>query len=44
MKVSIIMGSTSDYEVMSGAEQMLKQFGVGYETRIISASGIDTRS
>ena len=37
MKVSIIMGSTSDYEVMSGATQMLKQFGVGYETRVISA-------
>ena len=37
MKVSIIMGSTSDYEVMSGAEQMLKQFGVEYETRVISA-------
>ena len=34
MKVSIIMGSTSDYEVMSGAEQMLKQFGVEYETRV----------
>ena len=28
MKVSIIMGSTSDYDTMSGAEQMLAAFGV----------------
>lgn len=37
MKVSIIMGSTSDYDMMSGAEQMLAAFGVEYETKVISA-------
>lgn len=37
MKVSIIMGSTSDYEVMSGAEKILSDFGVGFEKRVISA-------
>ena len=37
MKVSIIMGSTSDYEVMHGAEQFLADFGIEYETRVISA-------
>ena len=36
-KVSIIMGSVSDYEVMSGAEQILTQFGVEYEKKVISA-------
>jgi 5-(carboxyamino)imidazole ribonucleotide mutase len=37
MKVSIIMGSASDYEVMSGAEQILSSFGVDYEKRVVSA-------
>ncbi len=37
MKVSIIMGSTSDLEVMSGAQQMLEQFGVEFEKKVISA-------
>lgn len=36
-KVSIIMGSVSDYDVMSGAEQILTQFGVEYEKKVISA-------
>ncbi len=31
------MGSTSDYEVMHGAEQFLADFGIEYETRVISA-------
>ena len=37
MKVSIIMGSVSDYDVMSGAEQILSAFGVAYEKKVISA-------
>lgn len=37
MKVSIIMGSVSDYDVMSGAEQMLSAFGVDFEKKVISA-------
>lgn len=31
------MGSTSDYEVMADAVAMLKQFGVEYEKRVVSA-------
>ena len=37
MKVSIIMGSTSDLEVMSGAFGILDSFGIEYEKRVISA-------
>ena len=37
MKVSIIMGSTSDLEVMSGAFGILEDFGIEYEKRVISA-------
>lgn len=37
MKVAIIMGSTSDWGVMSAAEQTLKDFGIETEVRIISA-------
>ncbi|MBQ9450317.1 MAG: 5-(carboxyamino)imidazole ribonucleotide mutase [Bacteroidales bacterium] len=37
MKVSIIMGSKSDWEVMSVACETLDQFGVPYEKKVISA-------
>ena len=37
MKVSIIMGSKSDWEVMSVACETLGQFGVPYEKKVISA-------
>lgn len=37
MKVSIIMGSTSDLEVMSPAIKTLEEFGIEYEKRVISA-------
>ncbi len=37
MKVAIIMGSKSDYEVVSKAETVLADFGVEYVTRVISA-------
>ena len=37
MKVSIIMGSKSDWEVMSGACETLESFGVEYEKKVISA-------
>lgn len=37
MKVGIVMGSKSDYPVVEKTEQMLKKFGVEYETRVISA-------
>jgi len=35
--VSIIMGSASDWEVMKPALQQLKDFGVPYDARVISA-------
>ncbi len=37
MKVGIIMGSTSDYDVMSAAVDILQQFGVEFEKSVISA-------
>lgn len=37
VKVGVIMGSKSDYEVMKGACEMLDFFGVEYEKRIVSA-------
>lgn len=37
MKVSIIMGSKSDWDVMSGACGILEEFGVPYEKKVISA-------
>lgn len=37
MKVGVIMGSTSDWEVMSAAVDTLEQFGVDYEKRVVSA-------
>ena len=35
--VGIVMGSTSDWEVMKEAAQQLKDFGVAYEARALSA-------
>ena len=37
LKVSIIMGSQSDYKVMKLAEKVLKSLNVSFETKIISA-------
>ena len=37
LKVSIIMGSKSDYKTMKLAEKILKNLGVKFETKIISA-------
>jgi 5-(carboxyamino)imidazole ribonucleotide mutase len=37
VRVAVIMGSDSDYPVMSGAVEALKQFGIAHEARIISA-------
>lgn len=36
-KVAIVMGSNSDLPVVKGAIDKLKQFGVEYEARVISA-------
>lgn len=37
MKVGIIMGSKSDWPTMKLAAEMLDQFGVPYETKVVSA-------
>lgn len=36
-KVGIVMGSTSDLEVMKGSFEILDQFGVEYEKKVYSA-------
>jgi 5-(carboxyamino)imidazole ribonucleotide mutase len=35
--VAVIMGSTSDWETMSHAVEMLERFGVAYERQVVSA-------
>ena len=35
-KVSIVMGSQSDYKIMNLCEKILKNLGVLFETKIIS--------
>ncbi|MCR5114038.1 MAG: 5-(carboxyamino)imidazole ribonucleotide mutase [Acholeplasmatales bacterium] len=37
VKVGVIMGSNSDYNVMKDACDILEQFGVEYEKRVVSA-------
>ena len=37
LKVSIVMGSQSDYKTMQHTEKTLKKIGVSFETKIISA-------
>ena len=37
LKVSIVMGSQSDYKTMQLSENILKKVGVSYEVKIISA-------
>ena len=37
VKVGIIMGSTSDYEVMKDACKVLDDFNVPYEKQVVSA-------
>jgi 5-(carboxyamino)imidazole ribonucleotide mutase len=36
-RVGVIMGSKSDYEVMKDAVDVLEEFGIDYEKRIVSA-------
>jgi 5-(carboxyamino)imidazole ribonucleotide mutase len=36
-QVSVIMGSDSDYEVMKQASAILREFGIAFEEKIISA-------
>ncbi len=36
-RVGVVMGSSSDYEVMSAAGDILREFDVGHEVRVVSA-------
>lgn len=36
-EIAIIMGSDSDLPIMAQAENVLKQFGIGYEITVVSA-------
>ncbi len=38
MKVGVIMGSVSDYEVIAEAITMLEAFGVDFEKRVVKRS------
>ena len=35
--VGIVMGSSSDHEIMSDAATILEKFGIGYEINVVSA-------
>ncbi len=37
MRVGVIMGSTSDWDVMKAACDMLDEFGIAYEKKVVSA-------
>ncbi|HEB92447.1 MAG TPA: 5-(carboxyamino)imidazole ribonucleotide mutase [Gammaproteobacteria bacterium] len=36
-KIGLVMGSNSDWDVMQSAAEQLEQFGVEFETRVVSA-------
>ena len=36
-KVGLVMGSNSDWDVMRAASELLEQFGIDFETRVVSA-------
>ena len=35
--IGVVMGSSSDWDTMAQATQILQQFGIGYEARVVSA-------
>ena len=37
LKVSVVMGSKSDYKIMKQCEKILKKLGILFETKIVSA-------
>jgi 5-(carboxyamino)imidazole ribonucleotide mutase len=37
IQIGVLMGSSSDWDTMQHAVQILQQFGVGYEARVVSA-------
>ena len=37
IQIGVVMGSSSDWDTMQHAVQILQQFGIGHETRVVSA-------
>ncbi len=37
LQIGIVMGSSSDWDTMQHAVEILQQFGIGHETRVLSA-------
>ena len=37
IQIGVVMGSRSDWDTMQHAVQILQQFGIGYEARVVSA-------
>ncbi|MBO9644097.1 MAG: AIR carboxylase family protein, partial [Pseudacidovorax sp.] len=37
IQVGVVMGSNSDWETMRHAAEILQQFGIAHETRVVSA-------
>ena len=37
IQVAIVMGSASDWDVMSNASKLLDKFGIEHESRVLSA-------
>ena len=37
IQIGVVMGSSSDWETMQHAVQILEQFGIGHEARVVSA-------
>ena len=37
VKIGLVMGSDSDWDVMQAAAEQLDHFGIGYETQVVSA-------
>jgi len=37
IQIGVVMGSSSDWDTMKHAVQILQQFGIGFEARVISA-------
>ena len=35
--IGVVMGSSSDWDTMQHAVQILQQFGIGHEARVVSA-------
>ena len=37
LQVGVVMGSSSDWETLQPAVQILQDFGIGHETKVVSA-------